>query len=317
MKEEIRAFIEAGEGDFDDLALRLHAWQKAHNAQLAAFCAEAEPAAWHEIPAVPVALFRDLPLTCFPPAEARVLFRTSGTTGAARGQVRLQDTELYDLGARLHAEACIGSWPEAGVFLLPDAGDSSLSHMCRSFVERAAWFVRGGGLDVEALTDTLEELEEPCFVATTAFALAELLDHGGRWELVEGSVLMVTGGFKGRRSDVPVDALSRGIDEAFAGVRVVLEYGMTELSSQLWAADFDAPYHPPPWMRVQAVEPWTGEPAERGLLRFFDLASHQTTLAIETSDVGRVLDDGSVMLEGRLAGAEPRGCSLTIEELRR
>ena len=71
---------------------------------------------------------------------------------------------------------------------------------------------------------------------------------------------------------------------------------------------------PPPWMRVLAVEPWSGQPATRGLLRFFDLANHQTVMAIETADVGVVHEDGSVTLEGRLEGSTPRGCSLTVEE---
>ena len=62
------------------------------------------------------------------------------------------------------------------------------------------------------------------------------------------------------------------------------------------------------------VDPWTGAPATRGLLRFYDLANHQTVLAIETADVGVVHADGSVRLEGRIQGARPRGCSLSVEE---
>ena len=98
------------------------------------------------------------------------------------------------------------------------------------------------------------------------------------------------------------------------GAQVVGEYGMSELASQLWAVPAGSPFLPPPWMRVMAVDPWTGDATTRGLLRFFDLANHQTVMAIETQDVGVVLPDGRVKLEGRLTGAVPRGCSLTIEE---
>ena len=49
-------------------------------------------------------------------------------------------------------------------------------------------------------------------------------------------------------------------------------------------------------------------------MRFVDLANHQTVLAIETLDQGRVLSDGRVELLGRLAGAPVRGCSLTRED---
>jgi hypothetical protein len=91
---------------------------------------------------------------------------------------------------------------------------------------------------------------------------------------------------------------------------------MSELASQLWAVPAGTAYVPPPWMRVVAVDPWTGRPQPTGQLRFYDLASHQTVLAIETGDWGTVRPDGTVVLEGRMPGARPRGCSLTAEEAR-
>ena len=47
------------------------------------FCANAQPSHWTEIPAVPVALYRDFAalLLFFEPDLTQVLFRTSGTTG--------------------------------------------------------------------------------------------------------------------------------------------------------------------------------------------------------------------------------------------
>ncbi len=80
------------------------------------------------------------------------------------------------------------------------------------------------------------------------------------------------------------------------------------------AAPEASPFPPPPGRRFRAVAPGTGHPATRGLLRFFDLANYQTVGAIETADLGVVHPDGSVSLEGRLEGAIPRGCSLTVEE---
>ena len=67
-------------------------------------------------------------------------------------------------------------------------------------------------------------------------------------------------------------------------------------------------------MRVYAADPLSGEPAEEGVLRFVDLANHQTVLAIETQDLGRILPDGRVVLLGRSLEAPLRGCSLTVEE---
>ncbi|MEC8424671.1 MAG: acyl-CoA reductase, partial [Myxococcota bacterium] len=74
---------------------------------------------------------------------------------------------------------------------------------------------------------------------------------------------------------------------------------------------------PPPWLGVVATDPLSTAPVEGvGLLRFVDLASVWTVAAIETRDLGEVLPDGRVVLHGRLEGDQPRGCSLTVEEVR-
>ena len=124
---------------------------------------------------------------------------------------------------------------------------------------------------------------------------------------------MITGGFKGRGVRVDAAGLWKEIEGIFPGVRCVGEYGMTELSSQLWSPGPTAPFSPPPWLLVNTVDPWTGAPAAEGLLRFVDLANHDSVLAIETEDLGRVDEDGNVRLLGRLPTAALRGCSLPME----
>jgi hypothetical protein len=316
MTEALRRFLAQGEGDFGALALALFEEQIAHNPDYAAFCAGVRPQRWEEIPAVPVALFRDLPLCSFPIEETGVIFRTSGTTGP-RGVVRAKDSELYDLGAEMHALAVLGALPRQGVSLVSTAPDSSLGHMCRRFAPALLpCFDPARGLDVAGALAALSSATEPLFVPATAFALAELLEGmTGPIPLPAGSVLMVTGGYKGRLRSIPEGQMAEALAEAFPGARLVGEYGMTELSSQLWSARLGDPFVPPPWLRVRAVDPWTGEDAPVGVLRFYDLANRWHVLAVETRDRGEVLPDGSVVLHGRLGEMEPRGCSLTVEEL--
>ena len=324
MKALLAEVIAAGgprsEAEFDALALALFRAQRVLNADYGRFSGSEEPTCWAEIPAVPVGLFRDLALTCFPPDEARVLFRTSGTTSGRRGVHRLRDTDLYDLGSLRHARAVLGPIPQAGVSLVTHAPDSSLGHMVALFapgLTRA--FDLGTGLDHALAWSALRAARQPVFVPATAFALADLLYPDGQppaepCPLPEGSIVMVTGGFKGWRRRVDEAELTRRALGAFPGARVVGEYGMTELSSQLWADPLGAPFLPPPWMRVLAVDPLSGQPAPEGQLRFFDLANHDTVLAVETQDLGRVLPDGRVVLLGRLQDAPARGCSITVEE---
>ncbi len=320
LHDALAAFIGDDGGDFATLALDLYRWQRAHNPQYDAICADTPaPTRWQDIPTVPVGLFRDLPLTSFPADQARVIFRTSGTTAGRRGAHRSLDTRLYDLGARRHAEAVLGPLPDAGVALVPYVDDSSLGHMCRSFVPAMpTFFDVDQGLDRDGALAALAAADRPLFVPGTAFAFDALL-HGldDVIALPTGSILMVTGGSKGRSVHLSEDALLARLGQALPGARIVGEYGMTELSSQLWAEPWGAPYRPPAWLGVKAVDPATGAllPAgQPGLLSFVDLANRWSVLAIETQDMGVVHADGSVTLHGRIQGAPARGCSLTVEE---
>ena len=319
MKEEIRSFIVDG-GSFEEVALDLYRWQREHNPQYDRFCGAVQVREWSEIPAVPATLFRDLTLTSFPQDDAAVVFRTSGTTSGSQGAVHLMDTEIYDLSARVHAERSLGPLPTKGLSLVPSGADSSLGHMCASFVPGMEnCFSATEGVQSDQAWSAIArcaQAGEPLFIPGTAFAFADLLDADHPPVTVPpGSIVMVTGGFKGRRRSVPPGVLYETLARRIVGAQVVAEYGMSELASQLWAIPAGAPFVPPPWMRVLAVDPWTGVVSTRGILRFYDLANHQTVMAIETGDVGVVMPDGSVRLEGRLEGARPRGCSLSVEEV--
>lgn len=297
---------------FEALALAVHRWQVARDPVLAALV-EGPVDAWTRIPAVPVALFRELPVGTVRPG--RVVFRTSGTSGDGRGEHHLADTALYDRGALAWARRCVPGLPRDACALLEDPGeapDSSLSHMVALF-GRCSWHLRAGVLDRDGLAERTRA--GPLFVAATGFALADWL-AGPTERLPPGSVLMVTGGFKGRAHAVDEPALLREARAALSPARIVTEYGMTELSSQLWGTPGTA-FAPPPWLRAVAVDPEDGavlRPGVAGQLRFVDLCNLDGTLAIETLDHGVVREDGAVELRGRLPGAPARGCSLTVEE---
>lgn len=139
---------------------------------------------------------------------------------------------------------------------------------------------------------------------------------------------METGGFKGRSRSVPRGELYDGLSERL-GVppgAIVNEYGMTELLSQFYEpvlsgdcpADPQRRYHVgPSWVRTRILHPETLDDVPQGgegLLCHVDLANLRSVMAVLTSDVGVRTGKGFRVL-GRAPGAEPRGCSLVMEEL--
>jgi len=332
---------------FGELALRVFVHQVEASPTYAAFCAARgvapwRVAHWRDVPAVPASGFRHVELLAGPEAEA--IFRTSGTTrgSAARGRHLVPRLSLY----RASLLPPFRRWvlPEGRTMpllsLIPspaDAPDSSLSYMVgtvsRELAAQTRWLAEGDGLVdlgdfLRAAEDAIDD-GEPVLVVGTAFGLVHLLDRlretGSRVRLPPGTRIMETGGFKGRSRETSRASLREGMEELL-GVQagfVVSEYGMTELLSQLYepvlveGVAAAGRYLPPPWLRVRAVDPMTLEDVEvgrDGLLCFHDLANLGSASVVLTEDVGTVDADG-VRLRGRVAGAEPRGCSLAVEDL--
>ena len=53
----------------------------------------------------------------------------------------------------------------------------------------------------------------------------------------------------------------------------------------------------------------------RGGIDIIDLANIYSCAFIQTQDMGRVFDDGSFMIEGRIAGSDIRGCNLLVHDM--
>ncbi len=281
------------------------------------------------------------------------VFRTSGTTSGARGAHPFRDLSLYDRAARAAADAAL--FPDLAargaqrrtmrlVVLAPresEAPDSSLSYMLARFAEwygdpregGVTYAFEDGAVDGDALTAALGRAARdaaPVALLGTSFAFVFAEDALGtrRFALPPGSRVMQTGGFKGRTRTLEPEEMRAllcgryGVPDA----HVIAEYGMTELSSQLYEGTLaDAlgggPVAPralrvPPWVRATPVDPETLEPVapgEVGVLRLDDPANLDSVCAVQTSDLARCVEGGLALI-GRAPGAVPRGCSLAIEE---
>jgi acyl-CoA synthetase (AMP-forming)/AMP-acid ligase II len=201
---------------------------------------------------------------------------------------------------------------------------------------RGGFFVTAGGtIDTAGLSDALVEAtdrEAPVLLAGTAFAFVHWLDwlkeRNQRFDLPSGSRIMETGGFKGRSRvlDRPEFYESLSAAHGVPLCQIVNEYGMTELLSQFYDTTDgatagvrleDRRHVPPPWVRTRVLDPNTlqalpdGAP---GLFCHFDLANAGSVMVVLTEDLGVAVDGGFRVL-GRAQGAEPRGCSIAMDDL--
>lgn len=341
--------------DFAREALMVFAYQFAHNEPYRRYCLRRgrTPESvnhWRDVPAVSTTAFKILDLACGPGER---VFITSGTTQGpeARGRHVVPDLSLYRLAALRHFAACVGCEGRRGpvLSLTPPPAlrpASSLVQMIDWIRETygtdgSGYFVGPRGLEVEPLCDALDTAARDgvhLYLMGITAAFEDLFAHCQQsrrsFRLPYGTVVVHTGGQKGRRA---APGGSRPLSTGgflsacwrllnVPGYHCINEYGMTELCSQFYdntlaerlAGRLTPRYKiGPPWTRTLVVDPETLEEVPRGtpgLLCHYDLANCGSVLAVQTEDVGVAVGDGFIV-QGRVLGAEPRGCALLLEDL--
>lgn len=348
--ERVRRFLTSpGAESFEELALAVFAFQFERVEPYRRLCEArgATPDAvrdWRRVPPVPASAFKSLPISVVPPGEAPETFRSSGTTGEERSVHAQPFPELYRLAIDTSFPGfCLPALPPGErlpiLALVPSREqlpDSSLSFMADHVLARwggpeSATAFGPRGVEVaraRSWAAARQREGRPVLVFATAFALAQFLQGLERFDLrfrlPAGSAVFETGGFKGRTEEVAREELLSRVAERLGvpASSVVREYGMTELTSQcytrsLLGGDPDL-FAAPPWVRVRVLDPETLEEAPAGtpgLLAVFDLANLGSAAHLLTEDLGADEGEGFRLL-GRAAGAELRGCSLVVEELR-
>lgn len=303
-----------------------------------------------DIPAVPTQAFKQLRLFAGDDADVVRVFRTSGTSGAARGEACFsrEGLALMDVAIEVRAGAML--FPDAlGTRILALAPSPTadperimaygIAHLIERFGSAGSEFCVGpAGLDVGRVAAALAGAEAdavPVTLAGASSALVAILDataaRGRPFRLPVGSRVMHAGGAK--REGAPIDgSVVRARVAELLGIpsdRCINLLGMTELASQHYdgmladslAGDGSRSRgkEPAPWARTWVVDPERGEPLPRGeigVLRHLDLANVERPLCVQSDDVGVAFPDGRFEILGRAAGAEARGCSLDLEDWR-
>lgn len=290
--------------------------------------------------ALPTDVFRVRRIAAHPKSEDVRAFRSSGTTSEERSTHVFRDLSLYDAAAKAAARQML--FPDfermSLVILAPherEAPHSSLSYMLTRFTEwfgtESTFVWRDDRLELGRFRDVLEDATtkgQPVALLGTSFAFVHAEDGLGevRVELPPGSRIMQTGGFKGRSREVSPAALREAMTRRYGvgDAWIVAEYGMTELSSQMYETTLvdalatessERRLWVPPWVRATPVDPDSLMPIEgeaQGVLRIDDCANLDSVACIQTADLARRVGNGIVVL-GRASGAAPRGCSLAAD----
>jgi Acyl-protein synthetase, LuxE len=279
-----------------------------------------------QIPFLPIRFFKShtIQTTVFDP---EVIFESSGTTGSINSRHFVKDSGLYKKSFTAGFELVYGSvkdWCIIG--LLPsyiERGNSSLVYMVNDLVKQSGHLQSGFYLnEYDKLFETLTKLEKTKQKTILIGVTFALLDFAEKYSLpLEHTIIMETGGMKGRREEMIRKEVHDILQRSFSVPDIHSEYGMTELLSQAYSKG-DGIFRCPPWMKVlirddedpllvtvprfQTVAPITGA------INVIDLANIYSCSFIATDDAGKLYNDGSFEVLGRIDNSDLRGCSLMV-----
>ncbi|HMT73758.1 MAG TPA: acyl transferase [Chitinophagaceae bacterium] len=310
------------DSDFDDLAVSVYRYQYENNHVYRQFsdALYKNPdvvRSLEQVPYLPVSFFKShqVMTSVF---EPDIVFESSGTSATVNSRHLVRDISLYEKSFvkgfnRLYGE--IGEWCVIG--LLPsylEKGNSSLVYMIDKLIQLSAHPDSGFYLyDFARLKDKLSILEAMNQKTLLVGVTYALLDFAELFQIkLRHTVVMETGGMKGRRKELLRDEVHKRLCKAFEVDRIHSEYGMTELLSQAYSPG-NGVFSCPPWMKIlvrDEEDPLTVSRYGKGVINVIDLANIYSCSFIATDDAGKLNDDGSFEVLGRTDGSDLRGCSL-------
>ena len=269
-----------------------------------------------DIPFMPIEFFKWRDVYCGEGKPEKV-FTSSNTGGTVASRHMMQSLALYEQAFTRAFEQFYGAAEGWSIYgLLPNylqREGSSLVYMVDRLIARCG----SGGFyldEYEKLIADMAADTKPKILLGVSYALWDLAEQYA--PKLENTIVMETGGMKGQREELPKSEFHKILTEAFGVEKIHSEYGMAELTSQAYSSG-DGVFRAPAWMRVVVRDvnnPLKMLPAgSRGAVSIIDLANISSCAFIATQDVGRTFADGTFMIEGRLSGADIRGCNLLVQ----
>ena len=309
--------------EFEALALDVFNYQFKNNSVYRSFCDllykhPADVKHVLDIPFLPIQFFKSHNVLSSSQAIEKT-FSSSGTTGRTTSKHFVTDLKLYEdsyLKAFKHFYGNIEDY--AVLALLPsylERDGSSLIYMVNDLISKSKKVESGFYLNnLEDLARTLQSLEaknQKTILIGVSFALLDLVEQY-KFNL-QHTVVMETGGMKGRRKEIIRQELHHILKTGFGVKQIHSEYGMTELLSQAYSKG-NGVFECAPWMKILTRDTEDAltiqQPNKTGGINVIDLANFNSCAFIATQDLGKVYDNGQFEIIGRFDNSDIRGCNL-------
>lgn len=318
-------FSIATEAEFKTTALEVFRFQYENNTVYRSFCDllyvnPCDVSELYQIPFLPIQFFKSHQVLSSQ-APIATTFSSSGTTGQITSKHHVTDLSVYETSFKKGFKHFYGNIEDYTVLaLLPnylEREGSSLVYMVDHLIKDSKKPDSGFYLNnLSELTETLIKLDqqnEKVLLIGVSFALLDLVE--AHTFNLNNTIVMETGGMKGRRKELIREELHRILKDGFGVNAIHSEYGMTELLAQGYS-NGNGVFNCPPWMKILTRDTEDAltvfKTNKTGGLNVIDLANINSCAFIATQDLGRLLPDNEFEVIGRFDNSDIRGCNLMV-----
>ena len=273
-----------------------------------------------EIPFLPIQFFKSRKVLSSLD-EIQETFKSSGTTGSSTSKHLVTNINLYKESYLKGFAHFYGNIEEYTVLaLLPnylERQGSSLVFMVADLIKKSKKVESGFYLDnIQELANKLLELNrngQKILLIGVSFALLDLIEM--QQFNLKNTIIMETGGMKGRRKELVREELHTILQNGFGVTEIHSEYGMTELLSQGYSRG-NGIFETPPWMKILTRDTEDAlsinASGKNGGVNVIDLANYNSCSFIATQDLGKVYENETFEVLGRFDNSDIRGCNLMV-----
>ncbi|MEL1245606.1 acyl transferase [Flavobacterium sp. DGU11] len=318
-------FAISSKKEFEKITLKVFRYQYDNNTVYRDFCGflnkdKQNVKSVRDIPFLPIQFFKTHDVVSSPePVQAT--FTSSGTTGMTTSRHLVTDLNYYEQSFRLAFSQFYGNIENYAVLaLLPsylEREGSSLIYMVEDLIQGSnnpdsGFYLHNYDELITKLIKLDSEGQNVLLIGVT-YALLDLIEKQDF--NLKNTIIMETGGMKGRRREMIREELHEVLCKGFGVGEIHSEYGMTELLSQAYSLG-NGIFECPPWMDIFIRDTEDAltyvDYGKTGGINVIDLANINSCSFIATQDLGKKYPNQSFEVLGRFDNSDIRGCNLMV-----